>query len=380
VDVPDVAEVLDVRGKVIMPGLIDAHLHFSGLRTDHFISESLIVPAGVRLLRAARSARLVLEAGFTTVKDTGGPNALYLKSAIDEGSIPGPRILAAGYILTQTFGHGDDFMFLPIEWADARTSHGRTFALMCDGVEDCMKAARYSLREGADFIKVCTSGGVSSQKDKPEDVQFTSEEIRAIVRVARNAGTFVTTHCMSTEGMLMSIENGIKTIDHAWYPTDEVIEMGRRMGAIFVATLACFKKINEGGIEAGYPEWTVRKTKGTWNEVASNMRKLKDGGAIVAAGTDFIDTRLMRMGSNALELELLVEDAGFTPMEAIVSMTRNGAMACGMEDKIGTVQKGKLADLIVVDGDPLDNIRLLQNMENIRLVIKSGAIEVNRGL
>jgi imidazolonepropionase-like amidohydrolase len=380
VDVPENSRTLDVTGKTVMPGLIDSHLHLLGLKTDNYISETMIVPNGLKLLRAAKSAEVLLQSGYTTVKDTGGINAIYLKQAIAEGTIPGPRILAAGYVVTQTRGHGDDYQFFPIEMSDARSAHDRVFALICDGKEECMKAARYALREGADFIKVCTSGGVMSQRDHPEDVEFSLEEVQSIVMVARNARTFVTSHCMSAEGMHISIEGGIKTIDHACFPDTEAIEMGRKAGTIFVATLSTFKMINEGGIEAGYPEWAVMKSRGMWEEMLKGMRRLHDAGVTIAAGSDFLDTNLMKMGKNAMELELLVKNCGFTPMEAITSGTLNGAKASGLEKVTGSVERGKQADLIVVDGDPLRDIKVLQDKERIRSVIKGGRIEVNRGI
>jgi imidazolonepropionase-like amidohydrolase len=380
VEVPEKARTIDIAGKTLMPGLIDSHLHLLGLKTDNYISETMIVPSGVKLLRAAKSAEVLLQSGYTTVKDTGGVNSLYLKQAIAEGTIPGPRILAAGYVVTQTRGHGDDYQFLPIEMSDARTAQNRVFALICDGREECMKAARYALREGADFIKVCTSGGVMSQRDFPEDVEFSLDEIKAIVMVAKNARTFVTSHCMSAEGMHISIEGGIKTIDHACFPDIEAIEMGKKAGTIFVATLSTFRMIVSGGIEAGYPEWAVLKTKGMWEKMVKGMRMLHEAGATIAAGSDFLDTHLMKMGKNAMELELLVKECGFTPGEAITAGTQNAAKACNLERMIGSVEQGKEADLIVVDGDPLLDIKVLQNTDRIQVVIKSGKIEVNRGI
>lgn len=378
VRIPEGSRVVDATGKSVLPGLIDSHLHLLGLNSDNYINETLVAPNGLKLLRASRSAEALLQAGFTTIKDTGGTNALYLRDAVEEGVIRGPRILAAGYVLSQTFGHGDDYQFLPLEMADARTSNGKFFCLMCDGREECMKAARFALRDGADFIKICTSGGVMSQKDPPEDVQFTKDEVRAIVEVARNARRFVTAHCMSAEGMHISIESGVKTIDHACFPDAEAIEMGRKNGTIFVATLSVQKRINDGGLSAGYPEWAVVKCKRIWDDVIRNMKKLHDSGVIMAAGTDFLDTPLMKMGTNSLELELLVKYCGFSPMEAIVAMTRNGARACGLEDQTGTLEPGKLADLLIVDGDPLRDIRTFQEVERIRMVMKSGVVEAYR--
>lgn len=380
VEIPKEAEVIDATGKTMMPGLIDSHMHLMGMKTDNFIEETLIVPEGVKLLRAGNDAGLLLDAGFTTVKDCGGANAVYIKRAIAEGTLRGPRILAAGYILTQTFGHADLTHFLPIEMSDVRTAHGKGIALICDGVEECTKAARYALREGADFIKVCTTGGVMSERDRPEHTQFTVDEIKAIVKVAHFAGAFVTAHCQGTEGMHNSIEGGIKTIDHAFYPDDEAIEMGKKKGVVFVPTLSIMKRINEGGLEAGYPEWAVQKSREAWDNVVKNIARLREAGATLAAATDFGGSKLMKMGTNALELELLVKHCGFTPMDAIVSATLNGAKACGLEDRIGTIEKGKLADIIIVDGDPLKDIKILQNLDRIKMVIKEGVIEVDRGI
>jgi len=380
VEIPEKARVVDATGKTVMPGLIDSHLHLMGMKTDNFVVEMLVVPEGVKLIRASIDARRLLEAGFTTIKDCGGMNAVHIKRAIAEGTLRGPRILAAGYVLSQTFGHGDTH-YLPIEMSDARTAHGKGLGcLICDGVEECIKAARYALREGADFIKVCTTGGVMSERDRPEHTQFTIEEIKAIVEVARFAGTFVTAHCQGTEGMHNSIEGGIKTIDHAFYPDDEAIEMGIKRGVVFVSTLSIQKRINEGGIEAGYPEWGVRKSRESWDTVVKNIARLREAGATVAMGTDFCGSKLLKMGTNALELELLVKYCGFKPMDAIVSATLNGAKACCLEDRLGTIEEGKLADILIVDGDPLKDISILQNVDRIRMVIKEGVIEVNRGL
>jgi imidazolonepropionase-like amidohydrolase len=380
IHIPNRARIIDAVGKTVMPGLIDAHLHVGGWRTDNPLIENLVVPDGVKLLRAGMDAALLLDAGYTTVKDCSGIGAVYIKRAIAEGTLRGPRILAAGYDLTQTFGHGDVFHFLPIETTEARNAHGKwgIFPLICDGVEECMKAARYTLREGADFVKIHTSGGIMSERDRPEHTQFTLEEIAAIVKVAQNAGTFVTAHCQSTEGMRISIEGGVKTIDHAFYPDDEVIEAGKKRNVVFVSTLSIMKRMNDGGVQAGYPEWSVRKSREAWSAVVKNIAKIYRSGATLAAGTDFVGSKLLRLGENALELELLVEHCGLSPMDAIVSATQNGAKACCMEDRIGTLEKGKLADIAIIDGDPLKDIKILQQRERIQMVMKEGSVCIER--
>ena len=378
VSVPDGASVIDLDGATVMPGLIDSHLHLWGLSTDRIVEELLMVPDGVRLVRAGQRVGRLLEAGYTTVKDCGGTNALHLRRAIAEGTLLGPRIVAAGYFLSQTFGHGDFFHFLPMENSDARLAAGVGSNLTCDGVDECTRAARFALRQGADFIKISTSGGIMSERDRSEHVQFTPEEVSAIARVANNAGTFVTAHSHSAEGIRMSIEAGVRTVDHALFPDDAAIEEGRRRGVVFVSTLSIMKHYGEGGTSAGYPEWAVRKSRLAWDSAIVNMRRIHDSGGTLAAGTDFIDSDLMSMGANALELELLVKRCGLKPMDAIKAATLNGAKACNLERSIGTLEEGKVADIVVSGADPLADITVLQQPADIRLVIKEGRICVDR--
>lgn len=371
--VPSDAKVIDLHGKTVMPGLIDSHIHFAGGRTHKF-EEEITVPEGLRLLRGAVDAEALLMAGFTTAKDCGGMNGLSLKLGIDEGTIRGPRIVAAGIGLSQTFGHFDPHYF-PIRYA--RNQRG---IILCDGVNECMKGARLALREGADFIKICTSGGILSPGDKPEHIQFTVEEIKAIVEEAYKAGTYVTTHAQATQGIKNAIIAGVKTVDHASYPDDECNKLAIEKGVIYVATLSILHKILTKGKEVGIVEWGLRKATEAWDKVTESLRKAHEDGVTIAAGSDCGWPGTFPIEADAMEFELLVKCLGFSPMEAVVAATKNGAKACGLENKIGTLEAGKLADLIVINGDPLKDISILQDIPKIMLVMKEGKIEVNRGM
>ncbi|MEM0247379.1 MAG: amidohydrolase family protein [Desulfurococcaceae archaeon] len=375
VEVPGEAEVLDLKGSFLMPGLIEAHAHLSGCKSADFVKEPLVTPYEVLLLRAAKDLEVLINAGYTTFVDPASVIALKLKYAVNEGTINGPRIVASGPPLTQTFGHGD-IHYLPVEWVDVRTTKKLVspFAsLICDGIEECRKAARYALREGADFIKIMASGGVLSQRDKPEYRQFTVEEIKAIVEEARAVETFVYAHTYSSIGIKNAIQGGVKVIAHASFIDEEGIVLAREKDAIVVPTTATYYKILTEGAKAGFPEWGLRKAEEVFKVHCENIRKAYKSGVKIAAGSDFIGGPF-RHGENALELKMLVERIGMSPAEALIAATRIAAEVAGLLDRVGTIEKGKLADIIAIRGNPLDNIDTLLNVNNIVLVMKEGEI------
>jgi imidazolonepropionase-like amidohydrolase len=235
------------------------------------------------------------------------------------------------------------------------------------------------LRQGADFIKVLTTGGVISERDYPSDVQFNLDEIKAIARTAAQVGKFVSAHCQNSRGAKNSILGGIKTIDHANEINDEVVELAKGNGVIFVSTIAVFWAIVEHGAKVGMAPWAVEKAKTQQELICESYRRIHGAGAILAAGTDYVGSPMMPLGENAIELELLVNYCDFTPMDAIVAATKNGAMACFMGEKTGTIEPGKYADIIIVDGDPLADIKILRNIEKIKMVMMEGRVEINRG-
>jgi len=369
IQIPEDAKVIKLENGTILPGLIDCHVHLTGARTLDFIRASF-EPVAVKAARLVGDCSKLIDAGFTTVRDVGGLG-IYMKRVIEEGEVRGPRILAAGKLLSQTGGHGD-MHSLPLEIA-----MDRDFSKLCDGVDGCIKTVREQFREGADFIKICTTGGVLSQGDLPTSSQFNLAEIRAMVEEAKSVGSYVAAHAEGTEGIKNALKAGVRTIEHGDLIDDEGIEMMAEKGAYLIPTLSIKEQINSKGEKHGVPEWGIRKLRMLQELHGDYIKKAKAAGVKIAVGTDFSSKPLFPLGENAMELELLVKQEGFTPMEAIVAATKTSAEAIMMDDKIGTLEEGKLADLIVVEGDPLEDITILRNVENIKVVIKGGKIEKN---
>ncbi|MCX8188714.1 MAG: amidohydrolase family protein [Nitrososphaeria archaeon] len=367
-------EVVDAGNYTVMPGLIDSHLHLAGHLTDKFVEESIVTPYEIHLIKALYDIQDLLSAGYTTVRDCGSLQGPYLKMAVESGLTKGPRIVTSGRVLTQTFGHGDEHYF-PVEIVKLRSEYKLGFGgILCDGVDECIKAARTVFREGADFIKICSTGGVMSQRDKPEDEQFTVEEIRAIVNEAKKVRSFVASHAQGAKGIKNALVAGVRTIEHGIYLDEEGAKMMIEQDAIMVPTLSIVHQLVSKGKEVGTPEWGLKKSLEVIDTHVKNVKKAKSLGVKIATGTDFIGSPMLKFGANAMELQLLVEKCDFTPMEAIVAATKNGADACGLLNKTGTLEVGKCADIIAVKGNPLEDVKLLQNKENIKFVIKGGVI------
>ncbi len=364
VEAPANAEVIDARGKTIMPGLIDSHIHLWG-SVEGGMFEWLTRPLELGLIKAISDAKAMLNAGFTTVKCCGSRNGLHIRDAAAEGTLKGvPRIIAAGHWVSQTFGHGDA-QILPAEYVDMRTTRHHsifTDALLADGVDECIKATRYALRQGADFIKIHVSGGFTSPRDKVTDVQFNLSEIKAITDTAMQVGKYVTAHYQkSIPSLRNAILGGVKTIEHALLTDDRSIEMAMEKDIVFVSTISVMRRSLEANSENA-------------RLIVESYNRITRAGALFAMGTDnmgIADTA----GKNARELELLVEHCDISSADAIVMATRNGAQACFMGDKTGTIEAGKLADIIVIDGDPLGDITVLQNADNVKMVMLEGNIE-----
>lgn len=371
IDIPKEAQVIDATGKTVMPGMIDAHVHLEGTRVTDLFQEEITRPRELRLIKAIDDAKTFLQTGFTTVKCCGGINGVYLKQAAQEGILSGvPRITAAAYMLQNVLGN--PYPFLSEEYLDPRTSKLRGYLggpiLYCDGVDECIKATRYTLSHGADFIKIWPRRGA----------MFNQDELKAIVQTAGQVGKYVSIHCENAQDTQATISCGAKTAEHVAGLDDATVEMGIKAGVIFVSTLLVIHSCILYGVESGkFPN--LDREKMFFNLMCQSYKKIRKAGGVLALGTDNGGESLVEhLGTSAVEIELLVENCDFTPMEAIVVATKNSAMACFMGDITGTIEPGKFADILVIDGDPLANIKILQDREKIKMVILEGKVEVER--
>ncbi len=368
VDVGEQSKVIELKGVTLLPGLVDAHVHFTGLRTYN-PAEIAVVPQDLRVLRAAQDAQKALLSGFTTLRDCGGTIALSLRRAIAEGTVPGPRILASGRPICQTGGHCDTH-YMPLEDVIKRGS-----ALLCDGPWECRKAARIALRDGADFIKVMTSGGVGSEKDDPRHPQMSVEEVKAVAEEAHRVGKKVASHAQGAEGVKIAILGGVDTIEHGYFLDEESIELMKERGVCYVPTL-CLVEVYRKTLEnppPGIPEWRLKKQEECIEYMPQSFRAAYRAGVKIATGTDYYGPPLRAFGSHADEPIVMVK-YGMNPVDALTASTKNAAECLGLSN-VGIVDKGMVADLVGVLGDPETDIETLRN---VVFVMKEGFVVLRR--
>lgn len=346
--------VFDISGKTILPGLIDAHVHLCVDGSPDPITSLLKDSIPQLTLKTANHARQTLEAGVTTVRDMGGKDYIDIavRDGIESGILQGPRMLCSGKLVCMTGGHG---------WQFGREANG---------VDEVRAAVREQLKAGADLIKLMATGGIMTRGVEPGSTQFTLEELIAGVEEAKKAGRKTATHAQGTEGIKNGLWAGINSIEHGFFLDDEAIELLLEMKAFVVPTLCAPYHILKAGIRKGVPAYAVEKSEKVMKSHCESVKKAHKAGVPIAMGTD-AGTPFNRHGENLKEMELLVRN-GFTPMEAIVATTKTAAEVLGLEKKFGTLQKEKLADLVVIDGNPLKNIALLQDKEKIAAIMKEG--------
>jgi imidazolonepropionase-like amidohydrolase len=363
--VPRDAEVVDAGHLTIMPGMIDCHVHLSS--STWGLQERLLSPYSLGIAHALNHARITLEAGFTSVRDAAGtPRGV--RMAIDQGLFPGPRVRLAVSALSQTGGHGDSTM---PNGANIRPTNSEMPHTVVDGVEGVRRASREVLRAGADQIKVHTSGGVMSPNDEPGATGFAPDEIAAIVYEARAAGKTVMAHAQATQGIKNAVLGGIHSIEHGIYLDEEVVEEMKRRGTYLVPTLvAPLWVVRRAEKDPGsVPPYAVRKAREVMADHQASFRLAVERGVRIAMGTD---TGVGPHGTNAEELQRMVE-GGMTPMQAIVAATKTAAECMRVAHLTGTLEVGKRADVLGVDGDPLADISVLQDKGRLALIVRGGA-------
>lgn len=367
-----VDETIDVDGATIAPGFIDTHVHL--MMEYSSVQNRLETPFSYMFYQAIHYMRNTLNAGITSVRDALGTD-LGVKKAVEEGIVEGPRMQLSINALTITGGHGDGY-----------TTSGQTVELLqanypgmpdgkADGIEEVRKKTREMLRAGAEVIKVHATGGVLSATDHPEFTQFSLEELQVIVEEAAfRKGVKVMAHAQGAEGIKQAVKAGIHSIEHGIFLDDEAIEMMKEHGTYLVPTLLAPVAVLELAKETGMPDSAVQKARDAIEAHKKSFTKAYKAGVKIAMGTD---AGVMPHGTNLRELALMTE-GGMTPMEAIVATTKTAAECLGWENELGTLEKGKLADLVVIKGNPLDDIASLSNAETIQLVIKDGKIVKNQ--
>jgi imidazolonepropionase-like amidohydrolase len=363
--------LVDLRHATVLPGFIDLHVHLGTESSPTAYLERFTFNAADYALRAAHHARLTLLAGFTSVRNLGDAHGVTvaLRDAIARDLAQGPRIFTAGKSLATTGGHAD-----PTNgWADFLGGDPTPRQGVLNGPDEAARAVRERYKERADVIKITATGGVLSLARSPENPQFTEEEIRAVVRTARDYGMSVAAHAHGAEGMKRAIRAGVDSIEHGTLMDDEVIRLMKEHGTIFVPTISAGRFVAEKAEVPGfYPEVVRPKAAAIGPRIQETFTRAWKAGVKIAFGTD---CGVSPHGENAREFLYMVE-AGMPPMAAIRAATLEAARALRMEQELGTVEAGKLADLVAVSGNPLTDIT---ELERVRFVMKGGVVYKRNG-
>jgi imidazolonepropionase-like amidohydrolase len=344
---------IDGSGHSLLPGLINCHVHLCNDGAPNLLRQVIEDAVPIATLRAAKNLALTLQSGVTTVRDCGAADAIaiHLAAAVRDGLVVGPRVLAAGRVITMTGGHGH---FIGCE---------------ADGPDAVRRATRTELKAGADFIKAMATGGVLTPGVETEHGGLQEDELVWVVREAHNAGRRTASHAIGGRGIKNALRAGIDSIEHGFHFDDEALEMAVAKGTFLVPTMVAIDSITANSGRADMPDWIVRKAEIESGAHQKSFAAALAAGVNIAAGTD-AGTPYNPHGDLPRELALMV-DHGMTPMQAIVAATSSAARNLDLRDRIGTIEAGMVADLILVAGDPSQDIGALRDVD---FVMRSGAI------
>lgn len=358
-------EVINLRGYTVMPGFMDMHVHITDEFSERSYIEGYQLDAVDYALRGVAHAEKTLLAGFTTIRNLGDSDneTVALRDAIKQGYIIGPRIYTAGKSIATTGGHADPTNGLSDYLRDAVGEPGPGNGVI-NGPWDAVQAIRQHYQDRVDLIKITATGGVLSQASSGKNPQFFMEELHALVQAANDYGFYVAAHAHGAEGMLRAVEAGVRSIEHGTYMNDQVIRAMKKHGTYYVPTISAGKWVAEkAAIDGFFPEVVRGKAAAIGPQISATFTRAYRAGVKIAFGTD---TGVSAHGDNAQEFVYMVE-GGMPPMEAIQSATRVAATLLGVDDKLGTIQEGKLADIVAVRGDPIENIAILKNVQFVML-------------
>ena len=361
VKIPEGAEITDASDKTVMPGLIDTHVHI--MATSASLEQRLFTPKAVSYFQAAENLKRTLRAGFTTVRDAGGADA-GIRQALEMGLISGPRLVVSG-------GIGQTGGLMELRFPSGAQIVNEGTWRVCDGVEDVRRTMRKVLREGVDFVKIFTTGGVVAPQGSPFIAEWSPSELAVIVEEASRYSAGVMAHAEGNAGIKNALRAGVTSIEHGNVLDQEAIDLFLAKGVFLVPTLHISKILSERQDTAGLSEASKQKEERLVEEGEGCFRWACEAGVKVALGTDAFIADMH--GTNAAELPLMMEEGGLSAMEAMVAGTKNAAECCFLGDQVGTLEAGKLADILLVDGDPLADITVLQDPERIT-VYKEGAL------
>lgn len=360
--------IIEGNGQYLLPGMIDSHVHV--MLEMEPLERRLATPFSYNFYKAIDHLKRTVDAGVTTVRDALGAD-LGLKEAVNDGLILGPRLQISVNALTITGGHGDSYTKSGIQLPILQDGYPGLPSGICDGVNEVRKKAREMLRAGADVLKVHATGGVTSATDHPDYTQFSLEELKVIVEEAQfRNNRKVMAHAQGLQGVKQCIEAGIHSIEHGIYLDDEAVQLMKEKEMYLVPTLLAPLSVIEFAEELGMSENSIKKSKQVMQDHIDSFKKAHHAGVKIAMGTD---AGVFKHGTNLRELELMVEH-GMTEMEAIVSSTKTAAECLGYDEYLGTIEVGKKADFIILDQNPLEDIKVLKDPNSIKVVSIDGQI------